>query len=45
MEGCEGQALVRVTLHNDGRDAWKPDLYGTKVFARERLVEDSLWGF
>ena len=38
-EGSDGPAVMRVTLRNEGRDAFSPELYGDKIQIERRIYK------
>ena len=36
-EGSDGPAVMRVTLQNEGQDAYNPDLYGQRIHIERRI--------
>jgi hypothetical protein len=39
-EGSDGPAILRVTLHNVGADAYKPDIYGNLIIVERRIPKN-----
>lgn len=40
-EGSDGPAILRVTLLNEGSDAYKPGQYGRKIIIERRIAKNS----
>lgn len=38
-EGTEGPALIRITLLNEGLDAYRPEVYGTRIIVEKRIFK------
>lgn len=38
-EGSEGPAVIRVTLRNEGADAFRPDIYGKRITVERKIVK------
>mmetsp|Transcript_12716 Transcript_12716/g.12359 ORF Transcript_12716/g.12359 Transcript_12716/m.12359 type:complete len:1152 (-) Transcript_12716:632-4087(-) len=44
-EGCDGPAIMRVTLLNEGPDAYKPELYGNRIIIERKIAKGSGGGY
>ena len=44
-EGSDGPAVMRITLLNEGDDAYKPDIYGNRITVERRIVKNGGGGY
>eukprot|EP01041_Mallomonas_annulata_P004211 gene4211-8385_t len=44
-EGCEGPAIVRVTLLNEGEDAYKKEIYGNRIVIERKILKRGGGGY
>lgn len=44
-EGCDGPAIMRITLLNEGNDAFKPDEYGKRLTVERRIAKKGGGGY
>ncbi len=44
-EGSDGPAIIRVTLLNEGNDAFKPDEYGNRIVIERKIAKGSGGGY
>ena len=44
-EGCDGPAIMRITLLNEGNDAYKPNVYGKRLTVERRIARKGGGGY
>ena len=44
-EGCDGPAIMRITLLNEGNDAYKPHEYGKRLMVERRIARKGGGGY